>query len=57
MKEQEYCIIQSNGIGLTITRLPMGHAVSTTAIQVHSAMSAIGNGGDIDEAKVHKQGF
>jgi cell division protein FtsI/penicillin-binding protein 2 len=31
--------------GLTITRLPMGHAVSTTAIQVHNAMSTIANGG------------
>ena len=37
--------------GLTITRLPMGHAVSTTAIQVHSAMSAIGNGGILMKPK------
>ena len=37
--------------GLTITRLPMGHAVSTTAMQVHSAMSAIGNSGILMKPK------
>ena len=31
--------------GLTITRLPMGHAVSATAMQVHSSMGAVANGG------------
>ncbi len=31
--------------GLTITRLPMGHAVSTTPLQVHSAMGVIAGGG------------
>ncbi len=31
--------------GLTITRLPMGHAVAVSAMQVHSAMSAIANRG------------
>lgn len=31
--------------GLTITRLPMGHAVGATPMQVHCAMSAIANGG------------
>ena len=31
--------------GLTITRLPMGHAVSATPIQVHSSMAAVANGG------------
>jgi len=31
--------------GLTITRLPMGHAVSSTAMQVHSSMGAVANGG------------
>ena len=35
----------SNWDGLTITRLPMGHAVSVTPMQVHSAMSVIANGG------------
>lgn len=31
--------------GLTITRLPMGHAVSATAMQVHSSMGAVANDG------------
>ena len=31
--------------GLTITRLPMGHAVSATPMQVHSSMAALANGG------------
>jgi len=31
--------------GLTITRLPMGHAVAVSAIQVHAAMSSIANDG------------
>ena len=31
--------------GLTITRLPMGHAVAATPIQVHCAMSTIANQG------------
>jgi cell division protein FtsI/penicillin-binding protein 2 len=31
--------------GLTISRLPMGHAVSATPVQVHSAMATIAAGG------------
>ena len=31
--------------GLTITRLPMGHAVAVSAIQVHVAMSSVANDG------------
>jgi cell division protein FtsI/penicillin-binding protein 2 len=31
--------------GLTITRLPMGHAIGATPLQVHSAMAAIANDG------------
>ena len=31
--------------GLTITRLPMGHAVAVSAIQVHAAMSSVANDG------------
>lgn len=31
--------------GLTISRLPMGHAVDCTVLQMHQAMSAIANGG------------
>ncbi len=37
--------------GLTITRLPMGHAVSTTPMQVHSAMATIANGGVLMKPK------
>jgi cell division protein FtsI/penicillin-binding protein 2 len=31
--------------GLTITRMPMGHSVAATPLQVHMAMSAVANGG------------
>jgi cell division protein FtsI/penicillin-binding protein 2 len=31
--------------GLTITRLPMGHAVSATPLQIHAAMGVIASGG------------
>jgi len=31
--------------GLTITRLPMGHSISATPLQVHSAMGVIASGG------------
>ncbi|HLP08430.1 MAG TPA: penicillin-binding protein 2 [Opitutaceae bacterium] len=31
--------------GLTITRLPMGHSISATPLQVHCAMGAIASGG------------
>ena len=31
--------------GLTITRLPIGHAVSVTPIQIHTAMSCVANDG------------
>ncbi|MEM0964690.1 MAG: penicillin-binding protein 2 [Verrucomicrobiota bacterium] len=31
--------------GLTISRLPMGHAVSATPVQVHAAMATIAGGG------------
>ena len=31
--------------GLTITRLPMGHSVSVTPMQIHVAMSAVANNG------------
>ncbi len=38
-----------NWDGLTITRLPMGHAISATPMQVHTAMSVIANGGVLME--------
>lgn len=31
--------------GLTITRMPMGHAVAATPLQTHMAMSVVANGG------------
>jgi cell division protein FtsI/penicillin-binding protein 2 len=40
-----------NWDGLTITRLPMGHAVSATAMQVHGAMSTVANGGVLMQPK------
>ena len=40
-----------NWDGLTITRLPMGHAVSTTPMQVHAAMSVIANDGILMKPK------
>ena len=32
--------------GLTITRMPMGHSVDGTPLQIHSAMAAIASGGE-----------
>ena len=47
----------SNWDGLTITRLPMGHAVSATPMQVHSAMSVIANDGVLMEPIMAKRVF
>ncbi|HYC72382.1 MAG TPA: penicillin-binding protein 2 [Opitutaceae bacterium] len=33
--------------GLTITRMPMGHAVAATPLQIHMAMSAVANRGTL----------
>ena len=41
--------------GLTITRLPMGHAVGVTPMQIHFAMSTIANGGILMKPQVVKQ--
>ena len=38
--------------GLTITRFPMGHSVSVTALQIHDAMSVIANGGKFIEPQI-----
>jgi len=46
-----------NWDGLTITRLPMGHAVSATPMQVHSAMSVIANNGVLMEPMLAKRVF
>jgi cell division protein FtsI/penicillin-binding protein 2 len=46
-----------NWDGLTITRLPMGHAVSATPMQVHAAMSVIANKGVLMEPMLVKRIF
>jgi cell division protein FtsI/penicillin-binding protein 2 len=46
-----------NWDGLTITRLPMGHAVSATPMQVHAAMSVIANGGVLMQPMLAKRIF
>lgn len=46
-----------NWDGLTITRLPMGHAVSATPMQVHSAMSVIANKGVLMEPMLARRIF
>lgn len=38
--------------GLTITRLPMGHALSVTPMQIHNAISAVANGGRLMRPQV-----
>lgn len=43
--------------GLTITRLPMGHAVSATPIQVHYAMSVVANDGVLMKPQLVKRVF
>lgn len=46
-----------NWDGLTITRLPMGHAVSATPMQIHGAMSVIANQGVLMEPLIAKRVF
>ena len=41
-----------NWDGLTITRLPIGHAVSATPLQIHYAMAALANGGVLMEPRI-----
>lgn len=43
--------------GLTISRLPMGHSVNATPLQVHAAMGAIANGGVLMEPKTVRRVF
>lgn len=43
--------------GLTITRLPMGHALSATPMQVHTAMSVVANDGILMEPLLAKRVF
>lgn len=42
---------------LTITRLPIGHAVSATPMQIHAAMSVIANKGILMEPLIAKRVF
>lgn len=46
-----------NWDGLTITRLPMGHAISATPMQVHAATSVIANDGVLMEPMLAKRVF
>ncbi|NDH00489.1 MAG: penicillin-binding protein 2, partial [Opitutae bacterium] len=43
--------------GLTITRLPMGHAVSVTPMQVHCAMSVVANDGILMKPTILRRAF
>ena len=43
--------------GLTITRLPMGHAVAVTPLQIHCAMSVIANQGIYMQPQLVKRVF
>lgn len=46
-----------NWDGLTITRLPMGHAVSATPMQIHFAMAALANEGILMRPQVVHRAF
>lgn len=41
--------------GLTITRMPMGHAVAATPLQIHMAMSVVANGGTLLRPQILKE--
>lgn len=43
--------------GLTISRLPMGHAISATPLQVHYAMSVVANGGVLMKPSIIERVF
>lgn len=43
--------------GLTLTRLPMGHAVSATPLQVHMSMSVLANEGILMQPRVVRRIF
>jgi cell division protein FtsI/penicillin-binding protein 2 len=47
----------NNWDGLTITRLPMGHAVAVTALQVHQSMSVIANNGILMKPQIVRRVF
>ena len=41
--------------GLTISRLPMGHSVDATPLQIHMAMSIVANGGTLLRPQIIKE--
>lgn len=41
--------------GLTISRMPMGHSVHATPLQIHMAMSAVANGGVLLRPQILKE--
>ena len=41
--------------GLTITRMPMGHSIAATPLQIHFAMSAVANGGALLRPEIIKE--
>lgn len=41
--------------GLTITRMPMGHSVDATALQMHMAMGVIASGGELLRPQIIKE--
>ncbi len=41
--------------GLTITRMPMGHSIAATPLQIHYAMSAVANGGVLLRPQIIKE--
>ena len=43
--------------GLTITRMPMGHAVSATPMQIHNAMTVVANGGVLMKPQIVRRVF
>ncbi len=41
--------------GLTISRMPMGHSIAATPLQIHCAMSAVANGGVLLRPQIIKE--
>ena len=41
--------------GLTISRMPMGHSIAATPLQIHMAMSAVANGGTLLRPQIVKE--
>ncbi len=41
--------------GLTISRMPMGHAIAATPLQIHMAMAAVANGGTLLRPQVIRE--